>query len=200
MLFRSTITISIKDDVPTAKADTDAAQSGEAVTGNVELGTSTHGTGVADVAGADGIASIAWQNATNNGTTVAGSYGTLTVDANGGYKYTAFVNTSGTDTFTYTITDGDGDTSTATLTIGVTDGRPLPVAAEGQVDEAGLSTGSHPGDAGHPITAEGNLTLGDPNSPVVTGAVGAGGPAGTADGATHILGAYGYLTIDAAGH
>ena len=68
------------------------------------------------------------------------------------------------------------------------------------MDEAGLSTGSHPGDAGHPITAEGNLTLGDPNSPVVTGAVGAGGPAGTADGATHILGAYGYLTIDAAGH
>ncbi|MGT2466665.1 Ig-like domain-containing protein [Mesorhizobium atlanticum] len=63
----STITISIKDDVPTAKADTDAAQSGETVTGNVETGTSTHGTGAADTAGADGIASIAWTGSVTNG-------------------------------------------------------------------------------------------------------------------------------------
>ncbi|MGT2466666.1 Ig-like domain-containing protein [Mesorhizobium atlanticum] len=196
----STITISIKDDVPTAKADTDAAQSGETVTGNVETGTSTHGTGAADTAGADGIASIAWTGSVTNGgiTTVTGTYGVLTVQADGSYSYKAFANTSGTDVFTYTIKDGDGDTSPSTLTINVTNGQPQPVAATGQVDESGLATiGSHAGDPAHPITATGNLTLGDPNSPVVTGASGTGG-SGTADGSTHIQGTYGYLTIDSA--
>ncbi|MDX8535549.1 VCBS domain-containing protein, partial [Mesorhizobium sp. VK25D] len=77
------LVIDIKDDVPTAKADTDAAQSGETVTGNVETGTSTHGTGAADTAGADGIASIAWTGSVTNAgiTTVTGTYGVLTVQA-----------------------------------------------------------------------------------------------------------------------
>ncbi|PBB42797.1 hypothetical protein CK222_16845, partial [Mesorhizobium sp. WSM3866] len=198
----STITISIKDDVPTAKADTDAAQSGETVTGNVETGTSTHGSGAADTAGADGIASIAWTGSITNAgvTTVTGTYGVLTVQADGSYSYKAFANTTGTDTFHYTITDGDGDTSPSTLTINVTNGQPQPVAATGQVDESGLAIiGSHAGDPAHPVTATGTLTLGDPNSPVVTGASGAGG-SGAADGSTHIQGTYGYLTIDSSGH
>src|SRR6185312_13179981 len=198
----STITISIIDDVPTAKPDTDAAQSGETVVGNVETGTSTHGTGAADVAGADGIGSIAWTGAVanNNVTTVAGSYGTLTVQADGSYSYKANPNSSGQDSFSYTITDGDGDTSTATLKIDVTNGQPQPVAATGQVDESGLALiGSHAGDTlNHPTTTSGTLTLGDPNSPTVTGASGSGG-SGAADGTTHIQGAYGYLTITAAG-
>ena len=196
------LVINVIDDVPTAKADTDAAQSGETVTGNVETGTSTHGTGVADTAGADGIASIAWTGSVTNAgiTTVTGTYGVLTVQADGSYSYKAFANTSGTDTFTYTIKDGDGDTSPSTLTINVTNGQPQPVAATGQVDESGLAIiGSHAGDPAHPTTATGTLTLGDPNSPVVTGASGTGG-SGTADGSTHIQGTYGYLTIDSAGH
>ncbi|RTM02383.1 MAG: hypothetical protein EKK31_20090, partial [Hyphomicrobiales bacterium] len=185
-----TLTINVIDDTPTAKADTDAAQSGETVTGNVEAGTSTHGTGAADTAGADGIASIAWTGSVTNAgvTTVTGTYGVLTVQADGSYSYKAFANTSGTDTFTYTLKDGDGDTSPSTLTINVTNGQPQPVAATGQVDESGLATiGSHAGDPAHPTTATGNLTLGDPNSPVVTGASGTGG-SGTADGSTHIQG------------
>ncbi|CDX60160.1 putative Hemolysin-type calcium-binding region [Mesorhizobium plurifarium] len=196
------LVINVIDDVPTAKADTDAAQSGETVTGNVETGTSTHGTGAADTAGADGIASIAWTGSVTNAgvTTVTGTYGVLTVQADGSYSYKAFANTSGTDVFTYTIKDGDGDTSPSTLTINVTNGQPQPVAATGQVDESGLATiGSHAGDPAHPITATGTLTLGDPNNPVVTGASGSGG-SGTADGSTHIQGTYGYLTIDSSGH
>ncbi|TJU93459.1 MAG: tandem-95 repeat protein, partial [Mesorhizobium sp.] len=192
----STITISIKDDMPTAKADTDAAQSGETVTGNVETGTSTHGTGAADVPGADGIASIAWTGAV--GSTITTSLGVLTItDANGGYSYHANPNMSGTDTFTYTITDGDGDTSPATLTIDVTNGKPLPAPATGLVDESGLATGSNPS---VPATqATGNLVLGDPNSPIVTSVTGTGG-SGAADGSTHIQGTYGYLTVNSAGH
>ncbi|TPJ28756.1 Ig-like domain-containing protein, partial [Mesorhizobium sp. B2-8-3] len=199
----TTLTIDIVNDVPTAKADTDAAQSGETVTGNVETGTSTHGLGAADTAGADGIASITWTNAVTNAgvTTVTGTHGVLTVQADGSYSYKAFANTTtGNDVFTYTIKDGDGDTSPATLTINVTNGQPQPVAATGQVDESGLATiGSHAGDPAHPTTATGNLTLNDPNSPVVTGASGTGG-SGAADGSTHIQGTYGYLTIDATGH
>uniref|UniRef100_UPI001C30135A beta strand repeat-containing protein n=1 Tax=Mesorhizobium sp. GbtcB19 TaxID=2824764 RepID=UPI001C30135A len=195
-----TLTINVIDDVPTAKADTDAAQSGETVTGNVETGTSAHGTGAADTAGADGIASIAWTGSvTSNGvTTVTGTYGVLTVQADGSYSYHANPNAAtGSDVFTYTITDGDGDTSPATLTIDVTNGQPQPVPATGQVDEAGLATGSSPS---VPATqATGTLTLGDPNSPVVTGASGTGG-SGAADGSTHIQGTYGYLTIDSSGH
>ncbi|RWL42230.1 Ig-like domain-containing protein, partial [Mesorhizobium sp.] len=85
----------------------------------------------ADTAGADGIASIAWTGSIINGgvTTVTGTYGVLTVQADGSYSYKAFANTSGTDVFTYTIKDGDGDTSPSTLTINVTNGQPQPVAA-----------------------------------------------------------------------
>ncbi|MGT2466662.1 Ig-like domain-containing protein [Mesorhizobium atlanticum] len=90
-----------------------------------------HGTGAADTAGADGIASIAWTGSVTNGgiTTVTGTYGVLTVQADGSYSYKAFANTSGTDVFTYTIKDGDGDASPSTLTINVTNG---PAAAGGR--------------------------------------------------------------------
>ena len=199
----TSLTINIVDDAPDAHADTDQAQSGETVTGNVETGVSTHGTGAADTAGADGIASITWSDAQQSGgvTTVLGSYGILTItNATGGYSYKAFANESGDDVFHYTITDGDGDTSPSTLTINVTNGQPQPAPGTGQVDESGLATGSHAGDPAHPITTTtATLNLGDTDNPVVTGAVGAGGPAGAADGATHILGTYGYLTIDATG-
>ena len=107
--------------------------------------------GLADTAGADGIASIAWTG--QSGSTVTGAHGTLTVGANGSYSYLANANASGTDVFTYTVTDGDGDTSSATLIIAVGDGQPAPVAATNTVDEAALDT--HPGrsggdDAGRP--------------------------------------------------
>ena len=58
----STISIDIKDDVPTAQADTNAAASGQTVTGNVETN---------DTAGADGIASIAWAGAVGDTVTLA---------------------------------------------------------------------------------------------------------------------------------
>ncbi|RWM43037.1 VCBS domain-containing protein, partial [Mesorhizobium sp.] len=52
---------------------------------------------------------------------IAGTYGTLTLNANGSYSYDGFANAvpagGATDTFVYTIMDGDGDLSTTTLTI-----------------------------------------------------------------------------------
>ncbi|CDX14375.1 putative Outer membrane adhesin like proteiin [Mesorhizobium sp. ORS 3324] len=207
-----TLSVQIVDDVPTAHADTDAAQSGETVAGNVETGTSTHGTGAADTAGADRIASITWTNAVTNGgvTTVTGAHGVLTVYANGDYSYHANPNAgTGNDVFTYTITDGDGDTSPATLTIAVTNGQPQPVAAAAQVDEAALDTsatgdlaasavtGSNPSSTAE--TVSGTLTLGDADTPHVTNIQGATSSA-VGGSAVTVQGSYGVLQIDQDGH
>ncbi|TGT67591.1 hypothetical protein EN802_28950, partial [bacterium M00.F.Ca.ET.159.01.1.1] len=209
-----TLTINVIDDVPTAKADTDAAQSGETVTGNVEAGTSTHGTGAADTAGADGIASIAWTGAvTSNGVmTVTGAHGVLTVFANGDYSYQATPNApTGTDVFHYTITDGDGDTSPATLTIDVTGSQPLVKPEVAAVNEAGIDTtppagdlgpgtvdGSHAGDGTE--TTKGQLIFSDPDGATVTG-VQAGDVGSDVSGnvGTNINGTYGILHVNADG-
>ncbi|MBZ9847933.1 DUF5801 domain-containing protein, partial [Mesorhizobium sp. CA14] len=208
------LVINVIDDVPTAKADTDAAQSGETVTGNVETGTSTQGVGAADTAGADGIASIAWTGSvTNNGvTTVTGAHGVLTVYANGDYSYHANPNTpTGTDVFNYTITDGDGDTSPATLTIDVTGSQPRVMAEVAAVNEAGLDTtppagdlgpgtvdGSHAGDGSE--TTTGTLTFSDPDGATVTG-VASGNVGSDVSGnvGTNINGTYGILHVNADG-
>ncbi|MBZ9817774.1 beta strand repeat-containing protein, partial [Mesorhizobium sp. CA7] len=210
----TTLTIDIVNDVPTARNDTDAAQSGETVTGNVETGTSTHGLGAADTAGADGIASIAWTNAVTNAgvTTVTGAHGVLTVFANGDYSYQATPNTpTGTDVFNYTITDGDGDTSPATLTIEVTGSQPRVVAEVAAVNEAGIDTtppvgdlgpgtvdGSHAGDGSE--TTTGKLTFSDPDGATVTG-VQAGNIGSDVNGnvGTNINGTYGILHVNADG-
>ena len=71
----------------------------------------------------------------SNGTSVTGTYGTLTVGADGTYTYVADqsaaddldLNDNVTDVFTYTLSDG-AQTSTATLTITVTGVNDAPVA------------------------------------------------------------------------
>ncbi|WP_027168392.1 DUF5801 repeats-in-toxin domain-containing protein, partial [Mesorhizobium sp. WSM3224] len=208
------LVINVIDDVPTAKADTDAAQSGETVTGNVETGASTNGTGAADVPGADGIASIVWTGSqtTNNVTTVQGAHGVLTVSANGDYSYHANPNTpTGTDVFNYTVTDGDGDSSPSTLTIDVTSSQPHVTAEVAKVDEAGLDTtppagdlgpgtvdGSHAGDGSE--TTTGQLTISDPDGVTVTGVqAGNVGSDVTGNVGTNINGTYGILHVNADG-
>ena len=74
-----------------------------------------------------------------------GSYGTLTLNANGSYSYDGNPNVvppaGATDVFVYTIKDGDGDTSTTTLTINLTDGGLIaPADSDVTVNEAALDT------------------------------------------------------------
>ena len=107
---------------------------GAIVTGNVL----TDGTD--DVFGADGAATtvpaggvigVAAGSDTSSpvsagvGTPITGSFGTLTLNADGSYSYDGNPNVvppaGATDVFVYTIKDGDGDTSTTTLTIKLTD-------------------------------------------------------------------------------
>jgi VCBS repeat-containing protein len=50
-----------------------------------------------------------------NGTSITGTFGTLTIGADGTYSYQAG-SSAGSDVFTYTLADGNGGTDTATLT------------------------------------------------------------------------------------
>jgi len=144
----------------------DGAAAGGAVTG-VAAGTSTS----SPVAG--GV-----------GTNIAGAYGTLHLNADGSYSYTAnpnSVTSNQVDHFVYTITDGDGDKSTTTLDITVNN---VTLAADNQtktVNEAALSTGSNPSSTAE--TATGQLA--------VSGATGY-----TAE---TIVGTHGTLTLNANG-
>ena len=73
----------------------------------------------------------------SNGTSVTGTYGTLTIGADGSYTYVADQSAAddldagdtATDVFTYTISD-TVDTATATLTITVTGVNDTPVAVD----------------------------------------------------------------------
>uniref|UniRef100_UPI000F77086C beta strand repeat-containing protein n=1 Tax=Kiloniella majae TaxID=1938558 RepID=UPI000F77086C len=150
-------------------------------TGNVVTGVDVAGgdanvtDGNADSMGADGFGSITWAGATG-GTTVVGTYGTLTVDADGNYSYALdYSNPAVTglaqgatlpEVFTYTVTDGDGDTDTATLTltikgadhdVTITGLTPEVSGGDIVVNEENLSDGSNP-DAGA-LTQTGDFTV-----------------------------------------
>lgn len=146
-------------------------------------GTDANATdGVADVQGADGalvtgvVAGVATSAAGNLGTAVTGTYGTLTLSADGSYRYTPSAanaelralipGETRTDTFTYTITDGDGDTSSTTLTITI-DGSNDPIVLTGLtpaitggdvlVSEANLPGGTAPAPAA--LVQSGDFTV-----------------------------------------
>ncbi|WP_208646413.1 Ig-like domain-containing protein, partial [Mesorhizobium waimense] len=110
----TTFAVAITDDVPTAVANSNNVAEGGIVTGNVLTN---------DVAGADGFAAaggVVGVAAGNNtavpvsgglgGAGIAGTYGTLTLNANGTYSYDGNPNAvpvgGATDTFVYTIMDG----------------------------------------------------------------------------------------------
>ena len=149
-----TLTVEVHDDGPVAKADdvtlteaqAQAGGSGENVLDN-------------DVFGADAPAgkTVSSVNGGNPGEAVNGTYGTLTLNADGTYTYqlTPGVDVpkgeSITEEFTYTIKDADGDTSEATLTITIKGDENVPVVtvmtpgagdANIMVDEGALQAGS----------------------------------------------------------
>ncbi|MBD9563265.1 retention module-containing protein [Pseudomonas sp. PDM09] len=194
----STIVINIIDDVPTAHADAVSVAEGGTVSGNV-LGN--------DVLGADGPASggaVVGVRAGSDTSTSAigglntqinGTYGYLTLDANGNAVYHSNPNSvsapGATDVFTYTVRDADGDESTTTITVDVANcslvvppdtdvtvqEKALDLTKDGQDLAAGTVTGSDPGNTGE--TASGTL------AGSITGATGAitytlvGNPTGT---------------------
>jgi hypothetical protein len=172
------LVISIVDDAPVARADTDTiAGQTMAATGNVLTGVGTaSGPGNADVSGADGGGTVVGVAAGNGpggvspgtvGVAIAGAFGTLILNADGSYNYVHVVG-GGADVFTYTIQDADGTLAHTTLTIALGYAAPTgivipaPGGADTQVFEAGLlasrgpgeSAGSHAGESGFPVTTQ----------------------------------------------
>ncbi len=74
---------------------------------------------------------------TVGGTDIVGLYGTLHIEPNGDYTYTAFgevANVGQSDTFTYFLTQDDGDTDAADLVITIADESyvpPTPISGDG---------------------------------------------------------------------
>ena len=213
-----TFTILGVDDDPVGVNDTgyineDATltvnDGGSAVTGsdsnNNNESADTTGDVLANDTDADGSSSLT-VSAISGGTVgqaLTGTYGTLTLNANGSYTYVA--NQSGadglatdataTDTFTYTVSDGAGTTDTATLTITVKGVGPAAANDTGSVNEdATLSV-----NAGSGVTS--NDTGGDTESLEVTnirtGTESGSGTSGSVG--TALTGTYGELTINADG-
>jgi VCBS repeat-containing protein len=108
--------------VPTVVADTAHVSVAGTVTANAAHGVLANDTdpipnGTLIMSAVDGLAS-------DVGHAIVGSYGTLTLNADGSYSYVADQsvpsNIIAQDIFTYTATDGAGGSATSTLTITVT--------------------------------------------------------------------------------
>jgi len=165
----------------------------------------------------------------SNGTTITGTYGTLTLGADGTYTYVADQSAADdldagdtvTDVFTYTISDGTA-TDTATLTITVTGVNDAPVARndEGVIVEDGTltvnnsdnanvsgsydATGEHSGDVLH--TSSGSHTDSDVDdddtASLVVSSIRTGSSEGNGTAGTvgqALTGTYGELTLNANG-
>ena len=146
--------LTIRDDGPVARADNVTLTEAQAQAGGSGANVLDN-----DVFGADAPAykTVSSVNGGNPGEAVNGTYGTLTLNADGTYTYTL---TPGVDVpngetyteeFSYTIKDADGDTSEATLTITIKGDENVPVVtvdtpgagdANIMVDEGALQAGS----------------------------------------------------------
>ena len=137
---------SASGNVLTNDTDVDNIDDGDVAAGDVAAGTPID-LSVVSVTSASGGTVVIPASGSN---TIAGTFGTLTLFADGSYTYALPVNhpDPGPDdiveTFTYTVSDGDGGTDTADLVITVKDD--VPVAKAGSltetVYEAGLADGS----------------------------------------------------------
>ncbi|WP_374655539.1 Ig-like domain-containing protein [Dongia sp.] len=138
--------VDVDDDTPTASND-----NGGTVDTGATVSAATVLAGVAgnDSFGADGakagggvVGVIAGNGGTQSNTginsQIVTALGTLTLQANGTYTYTAKSNVSGTDYFTYTIEDADGDRTTAILSFDVADQAQGTISGSAIVYEDGM--------------------------------------------------------------
>ena len=150
--YTMTIDVTAVNDAPLATDDADAVNEDATITESsgsellVADDTDTDGntltvTQIAITGGSN--SSVTSSTTYSNGTSITGTYGTLTVGANGSYTYVADQSASddldasdlATDSFTYTISDGT-TTDTATLIITVTGINDVPTASDNTVSTA----------------------------------------------------------------
>lgn len=176
-----TVAITAQNDMPLAVDDVNTiAEDAVTATGNVittapgqdsdpepadTLTVTTIRTGTEGAGG--GTTAVNAGTTSANGTAIAGSYGTLTLGADGSYSY-ALDNTNPlvnqlkngvnlTEYYTYAISDGNGGSDTAQLTItitGHTDGAPTISPVDGNAGAAGQATVNEAGLTTVPDTTE----------------------------------------------
>ena len=146
-----------------------------------------------------------------DGTTIVGTYGTLTIGSDGSYTYIADQaaadaldnGESANDVFTYTISDGEGGTDTATITITIngadnevvanTDTDAVDAGSTETVNVANAGLLSNDTDNGNPALNEGEAKV----SAIRTGRENGTGKGGTLG--SELVGTYGTLTLNADG-
>ena len=145
-MANTTITINIADDGPDAVEDINGAEEGQFITGDVRANDILSQDG--DDNGGNTVTNVLFNGVNSpvpagGSVTIVGTYGTLVMNSDGTYNYTANTNDpNGVDNFVYTLTDKDGDSDTATLDITVTpDGQPVAVSQLIAVDETNLTPG-----------------------------------------------------------
>ncbi|WGM40072.1 VCBS domain-containing protein [Caulobacter sp. NIBR1757] len=197
-----TITLQGANDAPVAVADTGIAgeagvAAGSDATGNVLTNDTDVDTGDSKTVSAVTGGTV--------GSALNGTYGTLTLNADGSYAYAvnnanAAVNAlrttanTLTDSFTYTVADASGATSSTTLTITVrgTNDAPVAVADSGTAVEAGTSAGSAA--SGNLLTNDTDVDTGDTKAVTAFSQGASNGTIGSG-----LAGAYGTLTVNANG-
>ena len=213
-----TITITGENDAVIAVDDTDAVDEDATITRAVgdsqELDGDDTDDDTNDTTTIVGIATGSGDSTVDGtvGSPLIGTYGTLTVNADGSYTYSADQDATDelpagevvTDVFTYTVSDGTA-TDTATLTITVTSSDPKnnPVAVNNRevliagetVEKATASVGVIANDTDNGQDA---LTVGETSiSAIRTGRELGSGDTGTVG--TALIGTYGTLTINSDG-
>ncbi len=219
-----TITVIGINDTPTAVNDTDSVNEDQRITvtgGQDDVlnddtdpdddddKTTFNVTNISHTNGNSGTVSSSTTH--SDGTTIVGTYGTLTIGADGSYTYIADQDaadsiasgSSETDVFTYTLSDGNGGTDTATLTITVNGDNNEVVAVndEGSVDASSTLSKSiaatgvieNDTDGGTDANAKGATTV----TEIRLGRESASGTSGTVGSA--LVGTYGTLTLNADG-
>ena len=120
------------NNAPSASNDTNAVDEDATATKNAGTGVLSNDSDV-DTGSSMTVTAITGASAGSVGGSTDGTYGTLTLNSDGSYSYTADKtaadalahNATANDVFTYTVTDNEGATATATLTITVTGKGPV---------------------------------------------------------------------------
>ena len=179
------ITVTAVNDAPVAGDDeyTVAEDSGQ--TGH--FGLMTNDTDADIATNADELVTV------GTGPT-ATEHGTMQMYSDGSFTYTPNPDFNGDDHFTYTVKDLAGATDTATVTVHVT-----PVNDAPTVSTSPGATTYTENDANTPVAVDPGLTLTDPDSPTMAGAlVGINGGAQAGDKLSYTPPAGSNITIDAA--
>ncbi len=151
------VTVTPVNDAPVAAPDTGAVNENATLTATAANGVLANDTDV-DSGDTRTVSAVSFGSTTGTvGSALNGTYGTLTLNANGSYSYSASrpaaealrAGQTATDVFTYTVRDAAGATASTTLTITITGTNDAPVAV--------ADVGTTPEDT--PIT--GNLLTND---------------------------------------